>query len=476
MPVVPNSFFQSSPTAVDMIGPALSRLSQAFISGPSAGQQNLLQARTQSANQTAALGRAKRREIEEEGFSRGRIADIFKTLPGLQQSAENAPATDFVGPRLEPQLLGEQAQSDLFSAPARLSAEAARGGVDPSAITELFRNIMANTAGTSPDQIGRAMLGAGGGETNVKGALTLGLSPDDQRTSLLGPQAFGPTETQVNANTLQNEGTREDRLIAARGREPADKGLQSLIIVTPDGQQRPGFFDPGKGGVFLSDGAPAPEGSRTFKTPQVVDTSEGAGLTTSTETGLQKAQIARERFRGFLGITRSLAQDESNFGIPGLLKGARQDAGALLSGVSQGLGFESTGAAINDARVKAAQSQGLSAEIAASLFDPNLPALQAAANLLVFSGASALAGQSGRDISDRDVQLFRKTLGDPTSLFENKERFAAKLALAEELVNSLDNADAGFTGGRTGGSGGGSTAGTPTHRFDPASGRIVPIQ
>ena len=174
-----------------------------------------------------------------------------------------------------------------------------------------------------------------------------------------------------------------------------------------------------------------------------VEYSEGGlpqqGLTKATANQLQKEQVANAKLRRLLDITKNLAkEDPSNFGFPGFVKGVGQDANALLGGISQTFGYQDTNSAVADAQREIAGS-GVDPSLLSGVFDPNLPALQTAADLLVFQAASSLAGQSGRSVSDRDVKMFKGIVGDPQSIFGNQQKFLAKLAMIENILGMNEN-------------------------------------
>lgn len=177
---------------------------------------------------------------------------------------------------------------------------------------------------------------------------------------------------------------------------------------------------------------------------------------TKTVTGdLQKQQISSAKMRGLIDFTRELAmKDEMNFGVPGMVKGVVQDSTSLLQGIGQSLGYDNPSDAINAAQQEMGAS-GIDPSLLSGIFDPNLPALQTASDLLVFQAASALAAQTGRGLSDKDVKYFKKIVGSPQDLFSNQERYIAKLNTIEQILGlNEDVADTSLGGNVTGGASG----------------------
>lgn len=159
------------------------------------------------------------------------------------------------------------------------------------------------------------------------------------------------------------------------------------------------------------------------------------GLSTSVKTDLQKQNIGNQQFRGLLGFTRNVAkQDPNNFGATGFVKGVLQDGVVLAGNVSQGLGYNGIQDAVNDVRRKAA-ANGVNPSLLSGAFDPKLPALQTAADLLVFSAAEALAGQSGRGVSDKDVKIIKQVVGDPREWMTSQEKYLSKMDTLEQILN-----------------------------------------
>lgn len=173
------------------------------------------------------------------------------------------------------------------------------------------------------------------------------------------------------------------------------------------------------------------------------------GLTNSVTTDLQKNNIAGQRVKSLLGFTRNLAHaDANNFGVSGMVKGAVQDVNAVAGNVAQGLGYTGIQEAVNNARQKALDS-GVSPGLLSGVFDPKLPALHTAADLLVFSAAEALAGQSGRSMTDKDVKLFKGIVGDPQEWAGNQQKYLSKLDTIEQILDNYQGiTDQNLRGGK----------------------------
>lgn len=191
-------------------------------------------------------------------------------------------------------------------------------------------------------------------------------------------------------------------------------------------------------------GQPLPEGGY-LASPQ--GSAKDVGINQTVQSGLQAADLARQRFKNMLNYTRNIAEkDPTLFGAAGVARNLVQEGVQLAGNVAQMIGAPDIRAAQEKVRNLAIQSAGISPAIVSEMFDPNLPAIVSAANLLAFQGAAALASQSGRDLSDRDLVIMRQVFGDPRSLLESRESFLAKLKTAEDIVDSMAAADKQFQG------------------------------
>jgi hypothetical protein len=160
----------------------------------------------------------------------------------------------------------------------------------------------------------------------------------------------------------------------------------------------------------------------------------GIGLSSSVTSDLQKQDIQYQQFKNLVGYTRNLLGDPNNVGVLGYAKGALQDANVLAGNIAQGLGYKGLQDAVHDMRAKAAAS-GVDPALLSGEFDPKLPATHTAYDLLVFSAASTLANQQGRNVSDKDIKMFKNIVGDPASLFANPQNLASKLDTMEAIAD-----------------------------------------
>lgn len=172
----------------------------------------------------------------------------------------------------------------------------------------------------------------------------------------------------------------------------------------------------------------------------------GTGVTNAVNTGIQQGILANNKLSKLLGAVREVAQkDPSNFGLPGFVKGIVQDTRQVAQGLAQGLGYQQPEQMLNEA-IQGAMKNGIDPNLIAGVFDPDLSSLHTLSDLMVYSAAEALAGQSGRSVSDRDVQFFKTIVGDPQEWMMSQDKYLAKLTQVERILqmtqSSLGDAQA----------------------------------
>lgn len=239
------------------------------------------------------------------------------------------------------------------------------------------------------------------------------LSETDQKGTLLGQNwdnlpALNPMQRQVlGANPSEKTQT------------PRNYVLGNKSFITYDGV------------TDAQSGQPLPPGGYIGN---VEGGAGDVGLTNSTQSGLQQGILANNKLSNLLAETRRYAeQDPTNFGIPGFIKGVAQDVSQIAQGLAVGFGYQGAEQMLQDAQQRAMRS-GVDPNLISGVFDPNLSSLQTLSDLMVYSAAEALAGQSGRSVSDKDVQFFKGIVGDPRDWMMTQQKFLAKLTQIERLL------------------------------------------
>lgn len=160
---------------------------------------------------------------------------------------------------------------------------------------------------------------------------------------------------------------------------------------------------------------------------------EETGLTNSVNTDLQSDVASGDRFMRVSNKLLELTNDPTLFGLLGNVRAKGQEA-AQMVGALNALFADDGGvaAAMQEARADL-NAQGLGALIP-EIYNPDLPRVQMLGGLMLYLGASALAGQENRSVSDKDIAMMKRIMGDPHGMFESHISIAEKIKLAQEVV------------------------------------------
>jgi len=268
----------------------------------------------------------------------------------------------------------------------------------------------------------KAALGEDGQTTFApQGDLTKGgyqpiVSETDQKGILLGQNfanlpALDPMQRQVlGANPSES------------GRTPRNyRAPDGTVHITYDGVSDAATGGPLPGGGYIA----GVEGG-----------AEDTGLTNSTRSGVQQNIIANNKFKSLSEMTRQAAMaDPNNFGLPGFVKGTAQDLRVIGEGMAVGLGFTGIQQALDETSQKILANPDVDPNLLMGVFDPSRDELLTLSDLMVYSAAEALAGQSGRSVSDKDVQFFKGIVGNPRDFFMNQPKYLAKLTQIERILD-----------------------------------------
>lgn len=333
---------------------------------------------------------------------------------------------------------------------------AIRAGVNPNDLGGYERYGAANTYGASDPRTTNAFVGAGGSYGSTYGGVQDTLANAIKRTAMqVGEQRYQFDNTPQVVDTPEGpqyvRRTESYGMPAAEGLDKVKGSLARRAVNTPEGiagmnpvEQRfvgaEGKSNPTPHNyVFNGQNLITYDGINDARTGQplpvgghLANATGGAndvGLRPNVQGDIQKSNIALERLRGLTNYTRSLVEGpgaQNNVGLPGTIKGLVQDANAVAGSVATGLGYKGMADALEATRQRALAS-GVSPGLLSGVFDPKLPQTHQAYDLMVFSAAEALAGQSGRNVSDKDVKAMRAFVGDPREFTANPQRLLANL-------------------------------------------------
>ncbi len=180
---------------------------------------------------------------------------------------------------------------------------------------------------------------------------------------------------------------------------------------------------------------------------------------------LNKLTQARDENRQVIDLATQLknmaANDPSIVGVAGnVTRGAQSlyGAGAGLAqmfGGQQNFDQQYTGV-VQDLNARGVHVPGIQ-------FNPNAPNIVKLNTILIYKAASALAGQSGRDISDADVKRAIAMVGDPASWLTDHRSYIAGLDLVtNQATSAMNTIDQQLRTNNIAPSGLGAPAATPT--------------
>lgn len=158
------------------------------------------------------------------------------------------------------------------------------------------------------------------------------------------------------------------------------------------------------------------------------------GLSNSTKTSLQGSLVQAQQFHGLAQAMIGLAdQHPEAFGLYGKVAGTVQSvAQAADTLVNQMGGGEAYRSALASAQQQLA-SNGASPDMLAR-FNPAIPAADTLGPILAYSAASAVANQTGRSVSDKELEMWGRIVGDPQSWLSSAQEIKSRVQLLDATV------------------------------------------
>jgi len=427
---IQNPFAQQN----SQIGDTIARLGEAIFGGrlspveleKKRQESELLRARTDSARNTAAntLG-----DTRFENRQRGDVDRIVELLGGAEGRlrADVAPSTleTAVGPFLQGQVAREQTAFDKAALPLRLGQAGASAISSPQDLANLFNFAQANTPGRTDVEKIAALLGTGRPLGDTQSVSLAGQDRNreenarlDQETNAAKIAATPFTRSQSEAATLATMTLPERQArLASTGIPTEDvqngKGqvvtIPRTVLLLPDAERN----------EIIDRAVPAAP-----KASQKTGDLEG-----STKGQLEKATVAMANYNVVMDVLSETGQnDPTIFGAVGNLRRLGQNLTGQADALLQAFGgdqFEAAGADLAAAGVDP------------SFFDADLADIEKVATLAAYQSASALAGQTGRALSDKDFALFRRIVGDPTAWLNTQQAFQSGMKRMREVANRL---------------------------------------
>lgn len=277
----------------------------------------------------------------------------------------------------------------------------------------------------NPEQFGRNAALAAGNLANENTAITTGwadsMATRDTNNAIRQRNAQPRSETEVLAAALGSLPMNE-QVELARYKLLPDKVVSAKM----------GMADPALMSTMQSMQTKAPGLRMTTDAngnPVIEYGTEFGELQKSTQGALEKELIAANQLKDTIAKARTLMNDPTNFGSAGALKAFGQDVGQQAQGLGMLFAPEQT-------QEITSRLQSIGGDIvSADNFSTENVQLNAVYSGLLYQTASALAGQSGRDLSDKDLKLAQQMLGPPQALFSSPQKFGSQLNIVEDLLN-----------------------------------------
>lgn len=256
------------------------------------------------------------------------------------------------------------------------------------------------------------------------------------RTDAIGQPAA------VGLDTVRG-GVAQDALAAEGGLAALDPATATFVGADPaaggGGTPRTYLTPDGRTGTTLDGVTDAmtrealPPGTIPYtSTVQATNPAEVAGVTTPLYRALYAAEDAYS-----IGEALLTTIDEANpeaFGLAGTVANLARGVVNTVGNLGGLVGLD-----LNSATLQAwalGESPNLSSTMAQALFGPDFNETQRLAGLYVYQVAGVLSGQTGQDLSDKDVQAAWAVTGDPRAFGMNQATFRAGVAAAQEQIRS----------------------------------------
>jgi hypothetical protein len=159
------------------------------------------------------------------------------------------------------------------------------------------------------------------------------------------------------------------------------------------------------------------------------------GVTNATKTNLQGSAIQAQQFHGLAQAMISLTdQHPEAFGLygkaAGTVQGLTQAADTLITQMGGKPAFDQL---LSQAQQQLA-STGASPDILAK-FNKAIPAVDTLGPVLAYSAASAVANQTGRSVSDKEIEMWSKIVGDPQGWLSSAQEVKTRMQLLDATVS-----------------------------------------
>ena len=278
--------------------------------------------------------------------------------------------------------------------------------------------------------------------------LVAALQGGEGATPLADMDIFGRTALGAQPSLTQSQGQfAQDNIGGISDLSPAEQAFISAQPSTSSATPRNWINQAtGASGITLdgvtdsATGLPIPPESMVY-TGELSGTADDLGITNKTKASLEGDVLAAADYDATTEVVKSAAQDPTVFGIVGNVRRSVQNVVGQLRAVGQWTDSVNIDNVTSE-MAETARAEGRDVDAAAltlmqSLYDPNLDEITKLSTLLAYKAASALAGQTGRGLSDKDFLVFKDMIGDPTGWFTTQESFLTGIEKLQSLQRSM---------------------------------------
>lgn len=256
------------------------------------------------------------------------------------------------------------------------------------------------------------------------------LTPQQQLTGIDAAPSLDQVKAGVATGVLGAEG----------GLGAADPNTQAFIgadvnagaqtprtYLTPDG--RTGTTLDGVTDAMTNE--PLPQGTIPYSsTVQAASPGDVAGVTTPLYRAMYAQEDAYDLGEAVLESARNAAPEA--FGVAGTVATLARGLVNTVGNLGGLLGLDLNSETL--AQWAQANSPNLSSPMVAALFGPDFNETQRLAGLYVYQVAAVLTGQTGQDLSDKDVRAAMAVVGDPRGFGTTRETFIAGVEGAQARI------------------------------------------
>ncbi len=376
-------------------------------------------------------------------------------------------------------------QGAARAAPLDFNDPNVRGAVyglpQPKEAFEAHRGVVANTQGAMAPETTNAILGAGGSYAGTGQGFREGQATEIQKQQIASDRAAGaairtaemqpitvvdPNDstkmiTVSRADAIRGQmtpvvpsseaegflklrgfgsgyaGLNDPQLKAAGALPPADKFFNWQAI-GPDGMVLQGVTTNGQTDLHTGQAlppkvrliSPGNAGGPNVMTPLAPDNTQLRDLRGRLLANQQLSQIVDR-------ATKLVSNDPTIVGVPGQAQQLGQNAIAVVRDLANYFGKgNDLNTSANNVRAEVAQRFGPeAAKLLPELFKPQIDELETLYAIIVYKGAEAMFGQSGRDLSDRDVAAARAVFGNPRNFLSSSQSVLTKFQLVKQIAD-----------------------------------------